>query len=104
MAVGSRIITVSRVEYVKNVHEKDMPKRDIDLAWEIEADTFEERPADCPADRMFGIFTDEIPDDSELSICTYSELCEVIVFDYCPRKRVSENGAFVEQVSSSFRK
>ena len=67
---------ISRGGYIKNVYEKNMPRRDVDPGWELDADVFQERLANCPAGRIWGSFTDELPDDSELTIFTYAEISE----------------------------
>ena len=43
---------------------------------------FETRPANCGDDRVWVVFTDEIPDDDQaLSIFTYTEICEARGFE-----------------------
>ena len=46
---------ISRAEYIKQVYENSMTRRDIDPAWALQEDVFEARQASCPANRVWDL-------------------------------------------------
>ena len=54
--------------YLKNTYEANCSRTDVDPGWSDPDCMFEERPANCSQDRVWGDFLDEIPDDREIYI------------------------------------
>jgi hypothetical protein len=70
MEPGMRIRDSKNVvaTYLRHTYEANCSRTDVDPGWSDPDCMFEERPANCSEDRVWGDFLDEIPDDREIYI------------------------------------
>ena len=67
--------------YLRHTYEANCSPTDVDPGWSDPSCMFEERPANCSDDRVWGNFIHEIPDNRELSIFSYKDICEARGFE-----------------------
>ena len=80
LADGKKIrdYNISIKEYLANTYEANCSRTDVDPGWSDPDCISEVRPANCPEDKVWGNFMDQVPNDCELSIFSYRDVIEAL--------------------------